>query len=229
MASSPDRSVWLFDLDNTLYPASSGLMDAISERISLYLERQLGLPPSLADKMREAYFGRYGSSVRGVLLHCRVEAEALLTFIHDLPVEDYLLPDPMLSELLSSLPGQKSIFTNATGEYARRALRALGLEGHFENVFDIRFNDLDGKPSPSAYVRVLRALGDPAGPCWLVEDSLENLVPAKSFGCRTDWITSDGAARSAFVDFAIRDLAELERIGSRAKISIGGRPGGEAA
>lgn len=228
MATSPDRTVWLFDLDNTLYPASSGLMEALSDRISLYLERHLGLPPSLAEQMREAYFGTYGSSVRGVLMHCRVDADKFLAFIHDLPMEDYLSTDPRLAELLSSLPGQKHLFTNATAQYAWRTLRALGVDDHFQGVFDIRFGGLEGKPAPAPYEKVMRALGQPAGPCWFVEDTLANLVPAKSFGCRTVWVTSDGAARSAFVDFAIRDLVELSRIGSRAQISIGGQRGGEA-
>ncbi len=213
--------VWLFDLDNTLYPPNTGLMDALSARISLYLERHLSLPPLVAEQVRAAYFGAYGSSVRGVLMHCRVDAEDLLAFIHDLPVGDYLSPSPKLARLLSSIPGRKSVFTNATAEYARRALHALGIEDLFERIFDIHFSDLEGKPAPAAYQKVLRALGPLNGPCWLVEDTLANLVPAKAFGCRTVWITSNGASRSPSVDFTIRDLAELKRIAETAVRSMG--------
>ncbi|MFV1858783.1 MAG: hypothetical protein ACC647_05455 [Anaerolineales bacterium] len=127
-ADKQPSPVWLFDLDNTLYPASCGLMEALNARISLYLEQHLGLPPSLADQMREEYFGVYGSSVRGVLLHRRVEAADLLDFIHDLPVEDYLSRDPRLADELGALRGHKHLFTNAPAKYAWRVLRALGLE-----------------------------------------------------------------------------------------------------
>lgn len=212
MVASPNKTVWLFDLDNTLYPASCGLMEALSARISLYLERHLGLPPSLADQMREAYFGSYGSSVRGVLLHCRVDAEHLLGFIHDIPVEDYLSRDTRLADELSSLRGQKHLFTNATAIYARRALRALGLEDQFERIFDIHFSDLEGKPAPSAYGKVMRALGDPAATCWLVEDTLANLQAAKPYGCRTVWITSNEQPQRRYVDFVISDLGQLNSI-----------------
>lgn len=221
--------VWLFDLDNTLYPPNLGLMDALSERISLYMERHLGLPTSLAEQVRAAYFGAYGSSVRGVLMHCRVDADKFLAFIHDLPLEDYLSTDPRLAELLSSLPGQKHLFTNATAEYAWRTLRALGVDDLFQEVFDIRFGGLEGKPALAPYEKVMRALGQPAGPCWFVEDTLANLAPAKSFGCRTVWVAPEGPARSAFVDFAIRDLFELGRIGAQAQISVDGQRHGERA
>lgn len=226
LSRSGHRSqVWVFDLDNTLYPPSSGLMDALGDRISLYLEQHLGLPGWLAVQMREAYFGTYGSSVRGVLMHCQVDADDLLKFIHDLPVEDYLSPDPELAELLSSLPGQKNIFTNATAEYAWRALHALGVESHFENVFDIRFSELKGKPAPASYWKVLRALDQPLAVCWFVEDTLANLVTAKVYGCRTVWLTPNGAAGTAFVDFAVRDLAELKKIGAKDPTLVGSQQG----
>ncbi|MFQ5922858.1 MAG: pyrimidine 5'-nucleotidase [Anaerolineales bacterium] len=201
--------IWLFDLDNTLYPPGTGLMDAISRRIGEYIERHLRLPAQIAEQMREAYFGAYGSSVRGVLLHCRVEANDFLSFIHDLPLNQYLEPDPTLPGLLGALPGEKYVFTNATAEYASRALRALAIEEHFVGIFDIYKSELEGKPSPLAYERVLEALGRPEGACWLVEDSLANLQTGKLYGCLTAWITPDRSSAPAFVDLAIKELAQL--------------------
>lgn len=212
MAADPNRTVWLFDLDDTLYPSSSGLMEALSIRISLYLERHLGLPPSLADQMREAYFGVYGSSVRGVLLHCRVEAADLLDFIHDLPVEDYLSTAPRLADELGALRGHKHLFTNAPAKYAWRALRALGLEDQFERMFDIHFSDLQGKPAPAAYGKVMRALAGQAASCWLVDDTLANLQTAKLFGWRSVWVASNEQFQPDYVDFVISDLAQLRSI-----------------
>jgi len=202
----------LFDLDNTLYPSHVGLMDAISARIAEFIGQQLNLPPALAGAVREAYYRRYGSSVSGVLRHCQVDAGEFLDFIHDLPVENYLSPDPRLAELLASLPGRKYLFTNAPADYARRVLRALGVERHFDSIFDIHFGGLEGKPSPAVYEKVLAALGRPADACWFVEDSAPNLIPAKALGCRTVWLTPDGATPPAYIEYVVRDLAELREI-----------------
>ena len=35
---------WLFDLDNTLYPAESGFMAAIVDRMTDFVEKVTGLP-----------------------------------------------------------------------------------------------------------------------------------------------------------------------------------------
>lgn len=226
MTPPPKESpVWLFDLDNTLYPSNAGLMAAISARISRYLEHRLNLSPALAEAIRETYYERYGSSVSGVLRHCQVDAVEFLNFIHDLPVEHYLSPDPRLADLLASLPGYKYLFTNAPAGYARRALRTLGVEGYFDGIFDLHFGGLVGKPSPVVYEKVLTALGHPAGACWFVEDSLANLLPARAFGCRTVWITPDGATPPAYVEHVIGELAELEKIAQTR--ATPGRTGGK--
>lgn len=210
-ASTPANSepIWLFDLDNTLYPSNSGLMDAISARIDQFIERKLNLPPAVAEAVRQAYYGYYGSSIGGVLRHCQVDAGELVDYVHDLPLEDYLSPDPLLADTLSLLPGRKFVFTNAPAEYAWRALRALSVDGYCDGVFDIYFGRLEGKPSPAVYEKVLAALGQPAEMCWLVDDSLANLMPAKALGCRTAWITPDGKAPPVYVDHTIRHLTEL--------------------
>lgn len=223
-ASSPaGSSVWLFDLDNTLYPANTGLMEAISGRINQYIERRLNLPPAVAEAVRAAYYGRYGSSIGGVLRHCQVDAGELFDFVHDLPLENYLTPDPSLAELLAALSGRKYLFTNAPADYARRTLRALGVESHFDGIFDIHFGNLEGKPSPAVYERVLSALDHPAGDCWLVEDSVANLLPAKALGCRTVWLTQEEEPPPAYVEHVIRELGELHEITMESKSRVARR------
>jgi putative hydrolase of the HAD superfamily len=163
----------------------------------------------VAEAVRQAYYGYYGSSIGGVLRHCQVDASELIDFVHDLPLEDHLSPDPQLANTLSSLPGRKFVFTNAPAEYTWRALHALAVDRCFDGVFDIYFGGLEGKPSPAVYEKVLATLGWPTGMCWLVDDSLVNLLPAKALGCRTVWITPDGKAPPIYVDQTIRHLAEL--------------------
>lgn len=103
-------------------------------------------------------------------------------------------------------------FTNAPADYARQVLRALGVERHFDGIFDLHFSGLEGKSSPAVYEKVLAAFGHPSGACWFVDDSALNLIPARALSCHTVWVTQDSAAHPVYVEFVIRDLAELQGI-----------------
>jgi putative hydrolase of the HAD superfamily len=59
----------LFDLDNTLYPASSGVMQSIDQRIGEYVQQRLGLPEVEAAKIRHYYYTTYGTTLRGLQQH----------------------------------------------------------------------------------------------------------------------------------------------------------------
>ena len=49
---------WIFDLDNCLYPASTGLFELIDERMSAYIERLLGVRPGRGAARPEDAFPR---------------------------------------------------------------------------------------------------------------------------------------------------------------------------
>lgn len=204
----------LFDLDNTLYPRHSGVMQIVSQRISQYMEQRLGLEPSLVKKLREEYWRRYGTSLRGLQLHHDVDAEDYLAYVHDFPVEEYLKPDSDLDLILGRIEAEKVVFTNASAEYARRVLRALGVEDHFGHIFDIHFLDYACKPDERAYKLVLEALGARGEECVIVDDSPRNLRPAKRLGMTTVLVGDDGAGCMDFAIARVTDLAEvLSKIG----------------
>lgn len=175
----------VFDLDDTLYPQEAGLMQAIGQRISAWLQQNLHLSAEEALALRHFYVQRYGTTLGGLIAERDVDADGYLSFVHDVPVEQYLQPDPALARMLAAIPLRKAVFTNATSEHAWRVLRALGIPRCFEQVVGIRELGLCNKPRPEAYQRLLTLL-DTRGPaCILVDDRAVNLQPAKMMGMTT--------------------------------------------
>lgn len=175
-----------FDLDDTLYPNTNGLWSAIRERMTTYMGERMGLPPEDIPKLRRSYFETYGTTLRGLQNHHQVDAEDFLTFVHDLPLETYLEPEPQLLNLLLSLPQNKWIFTNADSAHAQRVLSALGLASCFTGIIDVKALDYRCKPDLQAYRQALILAGeDDPSRCVLLDDSPRNLAPAKELGFTT--------------------------------------------
>ncbi|NDD28539.1 MAG: pyrimidine 5'-nucleotidase [Proteobacteria bacterium] len=218
---------YIFDLDDTLYPATNGMFAQISERITRRVAETLQLPPDEARAVQKQYWKQYGTSLRGLIVNHDVDAEAFLADVHDVPVEAFLTRDEALRSMLLRLPGRRHVFTNSPREYACRVLAALGVDDLFENVFDIRHSDLRPKPDPHAYARLLDAIGAPASTCLFVDDAPRNLPPARDRGMLTVWLRSPhsmaggspglsvASADDAPAHLTIDTLAQLEGALSR--------------
>jgi len=203
----------ILDLDETLYPRSTGLMAEIGRRIPLYMIERMGFAPDEAEWLRRRYFMQYGTSLRGLQIENDVDADDYLRFVHDVPVEEYLAPNAALDAMLDRIRLDKVIFTNADAAHARRVMERLGVTRHFSQVIDIRVVDYHCKPDPEAYRRVLDVLGVPGTACVMVEDAARNLRPARElFGMTT--VIVDGQVAEG-VDYAIGDLMQLEGLLNR--------------
>lgn len=203
----------LFDLDETLYPTSCGLMREISRRMTDYMVNHLGIPDGEVNALRQFYWEHYGTTLRGLYLERHIDAQAFLDFVHDIRVGEYLQGDAALDAMLTRLEQQKHIFTNAPKTHAERVLGALGVARHFTHIFDINFIAYESKPMPSAYQKILDALSAPAEECLLVEDSVRNLLPAKRLGMRTVLLDGRGAGESLDgVDVVIKTIYEVPEI-----------------
>ena len=203
----------LFDLDDTLYPTSAGLMTEISQRMSAYMVAQLGIPPADVDRVRRDYWARYGTTLRGLYVERNVDAQAFLDYVHDIDIGKYLQTDARLNAALAALPQPKSIFTNASAGHARNVLRTLGVGQYFNEIFDINFIGYESKPAPSAYDRVAAALPVRAEECVMIDDTVRNLAPAKALGMQTVWLCGNDASRSAegseAADFVIKSIYDV--------------------
>jgi putative hydrolase of the HAD superfamily len=182
----------LFDLDDTLYATSLGMMHEISARMNEYMITRVGIAPDDVTRARKDYWERYGTTLRGLYIERQIDPQDFLRFVHDVRIENYLRADARLDAMLTELPQSKAVFTNAPGDYARRVLRALGVAKHFGEIYDINFIEYQSKPTAFAYDKVIAALPVRADVCAMIDDTARNLLPAKQRGMRTIWLTSDG-------------------------------------
>jgi len=200
-----------FDLDDTLYPSSTGLWNAIRDRMSLYMHERLGLAWEEIPKLRRHYLETYGTTLRGLQRFYQVDTEEYLAFVHDIPLDQYLRPEPAVRTMLLGLPQKKWIFTNADADHARRVLAVLDLEGCFQGLIDVRALNFLSKPEKETYYRALTLAGAPEpGQCVLLDDSPRNLDPAREIGFTTVLISHEVDDNAA--DFSIPRLTDLRRV-----------------
>jgi putative hydrolase of the HAD superfamily len=202
----------IFDLDDTLYPRGNGLMGEVGRRIQLWLCENMDLGWEEAIVLRRKYFERYGTTLGGLIEEHDIDAHDYLVYVHDIPLEEYVGPNPALDGMLAKIPLRRAVYTNATAEYAWRVLKVLGVSEHFEDVIGIEDVGLLNKPYQAAYERVLVRL-DAWGPeCIMVEDSARNLNPAKSLGMTT--VLVDGLPDWS-VDFVVGDVLQVGQVVSK--------------
>ncbi len=203
---------WIFDLDNTLYPASADLFGLIDVRMGLYIERLLGLPKADAYQLQKKLFREHGTTLSGLMVDHAIDPNEFLAFVHDIEM-DALEEDKRLVRSIAKLPGRKLIFTNGDAAYAGRVLAKLGLSESFEAIHDIHACAYMPKPHASSYASMTKALDVDPTTALFVEDMARNLRPAKAIGMTTVWINNgsdhgDYDADSSFIDYEISDLGE---------------------
>ena len=204
--------VWIFDLDNTLYPASCDLFEQVRVRIGGFIAEHFGLDIDAARALQRKYFLEHGTTLRGLMTVDGVSPEEFLDYVHDIDVTA-VPPSRALDESLAALEGRKLIFTNASTAHAERVMDRLGVSRHFEAIVDIVASDYVPKPDRRSYDRMIDAHGiDPASAV-MVEDMAVNLVPAHAMGMTTVWVKTEHAwtgpkPGETHVDREIDDLAD---------------------
>ena len=189
-SAEPQIDAWVFDLDNTLYPASCKLFTQIDDRMREFIADLLGLEQDEAYKVQKKFFREYGTTLRGLMDVHGLPPEEFLNYVHEIdlsPVD----ANPALNRALDALPGRKIIFTNADIGHADRVMERLGIGHHFEAVFDIVAADYVPKPNPDIYQVLLDRYELDPKKSVMVEDIARNLEPAADLGMTTVWIKSD--------------------------------------
>ena len=178
-------TTWVFDLDNTLYPPDAGVWREIDQRITLFLVGLFGIDGLSARALHQHYYRQHGTTLRGLVEENIEEAvEQFLEFVHDID-RSMLTPDPGLAREIGRLPGRKLIFTNGSRNHALLTARQLGLDGLFEDAFDIVAASLMPKPAEAAYDAFFRKHRVDPKAAAMFEDVARNLVPAKTRGMTT--------------------------------------------
>ncbi|XP_057966236.1 uncharacterized protein LOC131156517 [Malania oleifera] len=126
----------LFDMDDTLYPMSSGLNLACRKNIQEFMLHQLHMEESAVPSLCLDLYREHGTTMAGLkALGYEFDDDEFHAYVHGkLPYEQALKPDPFLRTLLLSMPHRKIILTNADKAHAAEVVKRLGLEDCFEAV-----------------------------------------------------------------------------------------------
>lgn len=181
---------WIFDLDNTLYPASCRLFDQIDERMGAFISDLLRVDRVEARRVQKQFFYEHGTTLRGLMTVHGIDPVAFLDFVHDID-HSPVCENRALARALESLPGRKLVFTNGTVAHAERVMDRLGVRSHFAGIFDIVHSDYIPKPSMGPYEKFVREHGIDARRAAMFEDIARNLeVPAR-LGMTTVLVTAE--------------------------------------
>lgn len=125
----------LFDLDDTLYPFNSGIAADIKKNIQDYMVHKLGVDEAISLDLCVLLYKQYGTTMAGLrAVGYQFDYDDYHSFVHGRLSYDKIKPDPVLRNILLSLPIRKLVFTNGDRTHASRALKRLGIEDCFEGV-----------------------------------------------------------------------------------------------
>ncbi|MBI5418707.1 MAG: pyrimidine 5'-nucleotidase [Deltaproteobacteria bacterium] len=202
--------LFVFDLDNTLYPPEVTLWRVVDARIERYVQERLGMTPAAARRVRKSFLSEFGTTLRGLMHYHGVSPGDYLEYVHDVPIPEIVPQRPDLRRMLSALPGRRVVFTNGSESYARRVLSALGVSDLMEEVYGIEFMEYIAKPSPYPYEKLLRATGAAAAESLFCEDIRENLLPARELGMFTVWV--GGSEEGSPAHAVVQDVCDLPAV-----------------
>jgi putative hydrolase of the HAD superfamily len=202
---------WVFDLDNTLYPASSRLFDQIDKNITHFIMGNLDLDWDAAYKIQKSYFREHGTSMRGMMTNHGTDPAEFLEAVHEIDLSA-IPANPNLSDALGKLPGRKVIFTNGSTDHADNVTRHLGIDHHFDATFDIVDSDYTPKPDLGVYNKMIMDLDIDPSSAIMFEDMARNLIPAAEMGMTTVWVRTDvhwgiEGSEGDHIDHVVDDLA----------------------
>ncbi len=172
------------------------------------MHNRLGIPADQVGGLRDRYFRAYGTTLSGLMRHYAADPFDYLDFVHKVPIEDMLDPDPALAEMLGSLPQKRVVFTNAAQAHAERVLNRLGIAHVIHEIIDIVRLDFVNKPLPESFYKALELCGETEPERTLVaDDSTRNLETARSLGMTTVLVGRDD--RDGFADYRVASISEL--------------------
>jgi putative hydrolase of the HAD superfamily len=180
---------WLFDLDNTLYRADSGIFAQIESRMTDYVARFTGKPRDEARVLQKTLYRAHGTTLSGLMKLHGADPDEYLDYVHDIDLSA-LTPDPALLTALARLPGRRAIVTNGCRRHAARILQRIGAAHLFDDIWDIRTFGFVPKPDAAAYDAVVAATGLEPRMAVMFDDIPSNLTSARALGMTTVWLNT---------------------------------------
>ena len=181
---------WVFDLDNTLYPPRMRLFDQIEVKMTQYVMDALGVDRPEANRLRQKYWSKHGTTLAGLMREHDVDPGPYLTHVHDISF-DHLEEDQELRAQIQNLPGRKIVYTNGSRPYAQNVVEKRGLGGVFDAIYGIEHADFHPKPDRAAFDVVFARDGVNPRRAAMFEDDPRNLAAPHAMGMRTVHVAED--------------------------------------
>ena len=178
---------WIFDLDNTLYSADSGIFQQVHVLMGEFVSKSLNIDIIEAKEHQKKYYRKHGTTLRGMMDNHNVDPDHFLSEVHNL---DYSIikPNLDLNKELKKLDGRKIIYTNANRQHADNVLKRLELTDMFKEIFDIKDANYVPKPEIEPYKKIINNFSIDPSSAIMFDDIAKNLVPAKNVGFTSVWI-----------------------------------------
>ena len=112
MAELAHIETWIFDLDNTLYPAACDLFAQIDQKMGEFIMDFFAIAHDEAKQLQKSYFLAHGTTLRGLMLEHQLDPAPYLAYVHNIDLST-IAADQDLERCLAALPGRKIVFTNA--------------------------------------------------------------------------------------------------------------------
>ena len=206
-------NTWIFDLDNTLYSADSGIFQQVHQLMGEFISKNLSMDISEAKKLQSKYYKQHGTTLRGLMDNHGIDPDHFLDEVHRL---DYSIvgSNKILNEELHKLEGRKIIYTNANKKHVIDVLDRIDLSNFFDEIFDIKMANYIPKPELKPYEQIINLFNIKPESTAMFDDIAKNLVPAKKVNFTSVWIdagyenfSDDIKASKEYLDFSTRDLS----------------------
>ena len=208
-------NTWIFDLDNTLYSADSGIFQQVHKLMGEFISKNLKMDMVEAKKLQSKYYKQHGTTLRGLMDNHGVEPDYFLDEVHKL---DYSIvgPDEILNKELEKIQGRKIIYTNANKKHVVDVLERINLTNFFDEIFDIKMANYIPKPEIRPYEQIIDIFNINPSSSAMFDDIAKNLVPAKKVGFTPVWVdagyenfSDDIQASKDYLDYSTRNLSSF--------------------
>ena len=206
-------NTWIFDLDNTLYSADSGIFQQVHQLMGEFISKNLNMDMPEAKKLQSKYYKQHGTTLRGLMDNHGIDPDHFLDEVHRL---DYSIvgSNKILNEELHKLQGRKIIYTNANKKHVIDVLNRIDLNNFFDEIFDIKMANYIPKPELKPYEQIIDLFNIEPESSAMFDDIAKNLVPAKKVKFTSVWVdagyenfSDDIKASKEYLDFSTRDLS----------------------
>lgn len=175
---------WIFDLDNTLYPAECNLFAQVDHRMGEFIAHYLGVPYAHARHLQKSYYRQFGTTLAGLMAVHKLDPHEFLAYVHDIDLT-VVQDSPALRAAIAKLPGRRLIYTNGSRRHAERVAEKLGVLSLFEDICDIAACDYVPKPEADAFRRMIARHDVVAEKAAMFEDMPMNLASPHALGMTT--------------------------------------------